>query len=278
MRSDPDSFATPVLDYDENRTWIETPRMRWRVLGFRTYLREILWSMARFALGLGLLVMVLSLRTNPFWHWQGMRMVLIVVGFGCALRLLIECVPGSVTFSRQGCIYNGRTRKRQRRFEWASCQNVRWTDLPGLKRLDVDIPGKRGGVEHVTLAVPTKHVAEIEWILAEVNKPAPALPEGPIPLNYVPATFSMYQPPAFGFGVIMIGMSVVTAGALLWRMATGTAGANLIAFSVLVFGALGTCGALALRYGLPWFHEQVRIGEKMRARERLERSHPRLMP
>ena len=263
-----------MLDYDESRTWSETPRMRWRVLGFRAYLREVLWSMARFALFLALLAMVLSLRANPFWHWQGMRKVLIVAGFGSALRLLIECIPGSVTYNRQGCICDGRTRKRQRRFEWASCQNVRWSDLPGLKRLDVDIPGNRGGVEHLTLAVPTKHAAEIDWILAEMNKPAPVLPDGPIRLDYVPASFSVYQPPAFGFGVILIGMSVVGVGAVLWRVATGTIGAGLIGVSVLVIGAIGTCGVLSLRFGLPWLQEQVRVGEKMRARDRLERSRP----
>lgn len=241
--------------------------MRWRVLGFRSYLRELVWSVARLAIALAIFAMILSLRTNPFWHWKGLRVILIAAGAGCVLRLLIECIPGSVTFSRLGCSYDGR--KRQLRFPWTSCQNVQWTELPGLKRLDVDIPGRRGRIEHLTLPVPSEDAREIHWILGEINKPAPVLPDGPIPLDYVPAEFSLHHPLGFLFGAMLVCMSVIAAGVLVWQIAIGRfRGLNLIVLQVLVIGGLATIGVLCLRYGLPWFQEEIRIGEKMRARKR----------
>jgi hypothetical protein len=256
-----------MLDYDEIRTWSETPRMRWRVLGFRPYLRELLWSVARLAIALAIFAMVLSLRTNPFWHWKGLRVILIAAAAGCVLRLLVECIPGSVTFGRPGCSYEGR--KKQLRFAWTSCQNVQWTDLSGLKRFEVDVTGKRVRTEHLILPVPLEHAREIDWILGEINKPAPVLPDGPIPLDYVPARFSLYHPLGFLFGAMLVGMSVMLLGVLLWQIATWTfRGVNLIVLQVLVIAGCATSGVVCLRYGLPWFREEMRIGEKMRARNR----------
>jgi hypothetical protein len=260
-----------VLDYDEQISWMETSRMRWRALGVPEYLKQLLTSVATYAISVALLLLVLGLYAHPFWHLEGLRMVLGGALFGCGLRLVIECIPAAVGISRHkfSC-----KRAKERYCRWSDCRNIRCGEVNGVLRLAMEIPKLRkpGAYEAMVIAAPVRYSKEIDWILKSseaADSPSP-LPAGLIPLDYVAKKYSPNERLAFGLGGVLLPLSVFTLGASLFFQFTGGAPVHLkylvlpLLFSIIT----GIAGVFCLRSGMPWFREQHRLKEKSRMRKK----------
>jgi hypothetical protein len=215
--------------------WMETPRMRWRTLGWGPCVRELLISLIKWAIVL--VILGLTFGTGPNSHWQGRTGELLATSalFGVAMRLVIELVPGHVDL-RRGMMEHQRGAIRHR-WPVRACNQIRWTDINGLVRLDVEAMRSKGKMFTKILAVPIKRAEEVRRLIAKdmasdwrdhriapadfgtTTRAAPGADSSPI-LGYAPKP----PPPAFLqrfslLAVVMLAFFSLLVNALLLAFA-----------------------------------------------------------
>jgi hypothetical protein len=139
--------------------------MRWRVLGFERYARELSVALIRWAIAFSIFGLLLGTGRDSRWQGRIPALLTFSAGGGLAMRLLIELIPGWVEF-RRGKIEHRRGSLRHR-WPVRACNEIRWTEVNGLVRLDVDAVSFRGKPFGDVLPVPLKRADEVRRLIAK---------------------------------------------------------------------------------------------------------------
>jgi hypothetical protein len=148
--------------------WSETPRMKWRAIGFPVFFRRFALSIGIFALVFAGLAILCGVRAKPSWwytdRWPG---VLFMAGVGAVGRFLLGLVPAIVWLSRNKLVY----RSQVRQAEWllADCSAIECTPVNGVLRLTLQKRGEIGrGTKSIVVAA-AKEDAEFIYSIFEPN-------------------------------------------------------------------------------------------------------------